>query len=161
MTKEEKKAYYKAYHEANKDKIKVYQKPVIGLISSGNELVDASEAVLPDGKIRDSNKAMLQAFLAEANHDRFMVKDYGCMRDSGQEIDEIMVKATEECDIVVTSGGVSMGKKDLIKPYLEARGQVFFGRLNMKPGKPTTFGKIGNCLVFSLPGNPVSCFVTF
>ena len=54
-----------------------------------------------------------------------------------------------------------MGKRDLIKPYVEATGQVFFGRLNMKPGKPTTFGKINETLVFALPGNPVSCFVTF
>ena len=54
-----------------------------------------------------------------------------------------------------------MGKKDLIKPYMETMGEVYFGRLNMKPGKPTTFGKINDTLVFSLPGNPVSCFVTF
>ena len=54
-----------------------------------------------------------------------------------------------------------MGKKDLIKPYIETKGKVIFGRLNMKPGKPTTFGKIDDTLVFSLPGNPVSCFVTF
>ena len=54
-----------------------------------------------------------------------------------------------------------MGKRDLIKPYVEATGEVFFGRLNMKPGKPTTFGRINKALVFALPGNPVSCFVTF
>ena len=53
-----------------------------------------------------------------------------------------------------------MGELDLIKPYIELKGQIFFGRLNMKPGKPTTFGRIGNCLVLALPGNPVSCFVT-
>lgn len=72
-----------------------------------------------------------------------------------------MSEAVQKCDIVVTSGGVSMGKKDLIKPYVETKGEVLFGRLNMKPGKPTTFGKIGETLIFSLPGNPVSCFVTF
>ena len=66
-----------------------------------------------------------------------------------------------ECDILITSGGVSMGEKDLIKPYLESHGEVIFGRLNMKPGKPTTFARLNdNKLVFSLPGNPVSCFVT-
>ena len=53
-----------------------------------------------------------------------------------------------------------MGELDLIKPYIELKGTVFFGRLNMKPGKPTTFGKIGNTLMLALPGNPVSCFVT-
>lgn len=71
-----------------------------------------------------------------------------------------MQRATTECDIVVTSGGVSMGEFDLVKPYIEAKGKIFFGRLNMKPGKPTTFGTINKALVFGLPGNPVSCFVT-
>ena len=83
------------------------------------------------------------------------------MVDEGAEIDKKMVEAVNRCDIVVTSGGVSMGLKDLIKPYVESKGQVIFGRLNMKPGKPTTFGKIKDTLIFSLPGNPVSCFVTF
>ena len=54
-----------------------------------------------------------------------------------------------------------MGIKDLIKPYIETKGQVYFGRINMKPGKPTTFGKISNTLIYALPGNPVSTFVTF
>jgi gephyrin len=62
--------------------------------------------------------------------------------------------------MVVTSGGVSMGEMDIVKPYVETKGQVYFGRLNMKPGKPTTFGKINKALVFALPGNPVSAFVT-
>jgi molybdopterin biosynthesis enzyme len=53
-----------------------------------------------------------------------------------------------------------MGDLDLVKPCLAENGEIFFGRLNMKPGKPTTFGKLGNCLVFALPGNPVSSFVT-
>ena len=54
-----------------------------------------------------------------------------------------------------------MGQKDLIKPYVESQGEVYFGRLNMKPGKPTTFGRLNDSKIFSLPGNPVSCFVTF
>ena len=66
------------------------------------------------------------------------------MTDDGADIDKMMTLAIEshKCDVVVTSGGVSMGIKDLIKPYVESKGQVIFGRLNMKPGKPTTFGKI-------------------
>jgi molybdenum cofactor synthesis domain-containing protein len=68
---------------------------------------------------------------------------------------------TEECNIVITSGGVSMGDHDLVKPWIESNGTVLFGRLNMKPGKPTTLGRLGNTLIFALPGNPVSCFVTF
>ncbi len=86
--------------------------------------------------------------------------DLGTVRDSGSYIDEAIRPAVADCDILVTSGGVSMGELDLIKPYIELKGQVFFGRLNMKPGKPTTFGRIGDCLILALPGNPVSCFVT-
>jgi molybdopterin biosynthesis enzyme len=68
----------------------VKYKPIIGLLSSGNELVDASQKYLPDGMIRDSNKAMLIAFLNSIGHENFKVNDYGCMRDSGDEIDEKM-----------------------------------------------------------------------
>lgn len=68
---------------------------------------------------------------------------------------------SQECDIIITSGGVSMGDKDLVKPILEQEGQVFFGRMNMKPGKPSTFAKLNQALVFALPGNPVSCYVCF
>ncbi len=82
------------------------------------------------------------------------------MGDNESELDAVMQKATSECDIVVTSGGVSMGELDLVKPYIEAKGTVFFGRINMKPGKPTTFGNLNKALVFALPGNPVSAFVT-
>ena len=82
------------------------------------------------------------------------------MKDSGAAIDAKFQDAIKECDLIVTSGGVSMGELDLIKPYIELKGQVYFGRLNMKPGKPTTFGRIGDTLVLALPGNPVSCFVT-
>ncbi len=139
--------------------IKVYRKPKIGLISTGNELVPADTDQLEDGQIRDSNKLMLKSVLEEFNVASEIV-DYGIIKDKQNDIDGIMQKATAECDIVVTSGGVSMGELDLVKPYVEKEGQVFFGRLNMKPGKPTTFGKIKNALVFSLPGNPVSCFVT-
>ena len=86
----------------------------------------------------------------------------GNVKDSGPEIDAKMQEAITEkkCDLIVTSGGVSMGELDLIKPYIELKGEVFFGRLNMKPGKPTTFGRIRNTLLLALPGNPVSCFVT-
>lgn len=63
---------------------------------------------------------------------------------------------TRDCDLIITTGGVSMGAKDLIKPYLAEHGEILFGRLNMKPGKPTTFARLNSKLIFSLPGNPVS-----
>ena len=141
--------------------IKVYKKPVIGLLSSGNELVNCDSETLPDGTIRDSNKGMMIAMLKKAGVDSQNIRDFGTMIDTSDDIHSKMQKALSEVDLLVTTGGVSMGKKDLIKPYVEQTGTVFFGRLNMKPGKPTTFGKINDTIVFSLPGNPVSCFVTF
>ena len=132
----------------------------VGLLSSGNELVPASTKDLPPGKIRDSNKCML---IALANELPFAeVIDLGTMQDGGIFINEAITNAIDEigCDLVITSGGVSMGELDLIKPYIELQGVVFFGRLNMKPGKPTTFGRIKDCLILALPGNPVSCFVS-
>ena len=86
----------------------------------------------------------------------------GTIRDTGAEIHQAVTRAIDElgCDIIITSGGVSMGELDLIKPYIEQQGEVYFGRLNMKPGKPTTLGRIKNCLMLALPGNPVSCFVS-
>ena len=138
--------------------ILVYKRPVLGLVSTGNELVDVttSTADLLPGKIRDSNKIMLESLLSRSAQ----VINLGSVGDSSKEIDAVYSKAMDECDVIVSTGGVSMGQYDLIKPYIESRGQVYFGRLNMKPGKPTTFGRIRDTLVFGLPGNPVSCFVT-
>ena len=139
--------------------VKVCKKPRIGLLSTGNELVDASTEALEDGKIRDSNKLMLKSIIREYQVASEVI-DYGTVSDREDSLHEAMQKATKECDIVVTSSGVSMGELDLVKPYVEKHGQVYFGRLNMKPGKPTTFGEINRALVFALPGNPVSAFVT-
>lgn len=142
--------------------IKVYKKAIIGLLSSGNELVECHEdGELADGKIRDSNKPMMKGLLIQSGVSPNQIRDFGSMSDDSEDIHTKMQEALKEVDILVTTGGVSMGKRDLIKPYVEATGEVFFGRLNMKPGKPTTFGRIGGALVFALPGNPVSCFVTF
>lgn len=70
------------------------------------------------------------------------IRDYGTVSDNVEELDSAIQKAAKECDVIITSGGVSMGEMDLVKPYIANKGEVFFGRLNMKPGKPTTFGKI-------------------
>ena len=139
--------------------IKVYKKPIIGILSTGNELVDASTESLEDGKIRDSNKLMLKNIFKEFNV-AAEIKDFGTVQDEPQSLHEAMQHATKNCHILVTSGGVSMGEMDLVKPYIENNGKVYFGRINMKPGKPTTFGDINGALVFALPGNPVSAFVT-
>ena len=111
-----------------------------------------------DGKIRDSNTPMLISIFKSHRFEN--IKSVGIISDDYDSINEMFTKLTEEWDVVITTGGVSMGAKDLIKPYLAQNGEVLFGRLNMKPGKPTTFGLLNSKLIFSLPGNPVSCFVS-
>ena len=92
--------------------------------------------------------------------------DLGIVADDANELEMRLLQASSQCDIIITSGGVSVGSADHVKAVLSRLGQVVFGRLNMKPGKPTTFATIkrtegsGTCLVFGLPGNPVSCLVT-
>lgn len=95
--------------------IKVYKKPVIGLLSTGNELVDASTKTLEDGKIRDSNKLMLINIIKEFGV-ASEVRDFGSVQDEASSLHLAMQDATKKCDILVTSGGVSMGEMDLVKP---------------------------------------------
>jgi gephyrin len=136
--------------------------PVVGVMSTGDELVNPWET--PTGsQIRDSNRA---ALLTSFQQDGITCKDLGIVTDTRDTLKQRMQDAVEECDIVVTSGGVSMGDADFVKGLLAELGTVHFGRLNMKPGKPTTFASIpkknspGKCYFFGLPGNPVSCLVS-
>ena len=98
--------------------IQVFKKPRIGLVSTGNELLEAHE-IVPEGKgkIRDSNTHMILSILHFYGYSD--VKSYGIIRDTDDEIDQIFEKMMSECDLLITSGGVSMGEKDLIKPFLE------------------------------------------
>jgi len=144
------------------DKIDVFQKPTVGILSTGNELVNAS-AVPAQGQTRDCNRPMLQASLMELGAN---VIDYGIIGDTAEAMTNILPKASAECDILITTGSASMGDADFLKTVLEKAGTIHFGRMRMKPGKPTTFATVKKAdgtdlLVFGLPGNPVSCFVTF
>lgn len=134
---------------------------VVGVLSTGNELADPG-SILLNGQIRDSNRTMLLAAAAEAGA---IAVDLGKVGDATADTEAAIMSALEDVDVLVTSGGVSMGSHDLVKPLLERIATVQFGRLNMKPGKPTTFATLAvagqNKLVFALPGNPVSSLVTF
>lgn len=138
--------------------LSVLKQPVVGLLSTGSELLDFG--VQPDrpSQVRDSNRPLLRFLLTEACA---KVQDYGIAPDSRSLITSTLQSMSSACDLLVTSGGVSMGDRDEVKPAIEELGKVLFGRVNMKPGKPTTFGKIGNTPIFALPGNPASCFVAF
>ncbi|CAB4492183.1 hypothetical protein RhiirA1_379788 [Rhizophagus irregularis] len=143
--------------------VRVYKRPVIGILSTGNEVVNHNEPELKYGQIRDSNRPTL---LAIGKITGFEVKDFGIVSDNVQELENVLKLALSQVDVLVTTGGVSMGEFDLLKPTLERslEATIHFGRLKMKPGKPTTFATIISDeykkLIFSLPGNPVSATVT-
>jgi molybdopterin molybdotransferase len=132
--------------------------PVTGVISSGDELVEPYEKP-DDSKIRNSNAYQL---MAQAERTGASGRYYGIARDDENATLAIVEKAISECDIVLISGGVSMGDFDFVPSVLERAGvKLLFSRVNVQPGKPTTFGVHPNCLVFGLPGNPVSSFIQF
>ena len=142
-------------------RVKVYPKPKIAVLATGDEVVEPEEEP-PVGYVRDSNRYAVIAAATEA----------GCeVVWSGHANDEIgllrqaMRDGIAVADVLITSGGVSMGTRDLIKPLFEELGEVHFGRIAFKPGKPLTFGSVqqtdGTAYLFGLPGFPVSSLVTF
>ncbi len=142
-------------------RVEVYPRPKVAILSTGDELVEAAESPGP-GQIRDSNRPTLRAAIL-ANG--CVPIDLGIAADTPGALEEQVERGLRGADVLLTSGGVSMGELDLLKPLLEARGTVHFGRLRMKPGKPLTFVTVEvdgrQKLVFALPGNPVSSLVTF
>ncbi len=138
-------------------RVKVYRRPRVSVLATGDELVEPAEEP-PPACIRDSNRYALLAAVREAGGDPAWS---GVARDDEDELARHFEAALAPADVVITSGGVSMGTRDLIKPLLERLGTVHFGRVNFKPGKPLTFATVRDRLVFGLPGYPVSSLVTF
>ncbi|KAH6774832.1 molybdopterin biosynthesis CNX1 protein / molybdenum cofactor biosynthesis enzyme CNX1 [Perilla frutescens var. hirtella] len=149
--------------------VKVYPMPKVAVLSTGDELVEPVTESLKRGQIRDSNRAMM---LAAAQQQQCEVLDLGIAHDNEEEIERIFDRAfSSGIDILLTSGGVSMGDRDFVKPLLEKSGKLYFHKVCMKPGKPLTFAEIlpgstdksskNKILAFGLPGNPVSCMVCF
>jgi molybdopterin molybdotransferase len=136
----------------------VYRRPRVALMSTGDELVEVGTKP-GKGQITDSNRWALLAALREAGAD---VRILGIAPDAPDELRELVVGALDTADVIVTSGGVSVGTHDLVKPLLETLGTVYVGRVKLKPGKPFTFATLpGEKLAFGLPGFPVSSLVTF
>ena len=135
----------------------VLRKVKLGLFFTGDELVMPGEP-LPPGRIYNSNRFTLRG-LAEVFGCE--IRDYGIVPDSLEATRQVLRKAAAECDVIVTSGGVSVGDADFVKPAVEAEGSLLMWRISMKPGRPLAFGRIGNAAFIGLPGNPVSSFVTF
>ncbi len=137
--------------------VPVYRRPVVVILSTGDEVVEPS-AVPGPGQIRNSNAAMLSAQVVRAGgSDRYL----GIARDSLESLRPLVVDGLR-ADVFLLSGGVSAGKLDLVPGVLQGQGvEPIFHRVEMKPGKPLFFGVKGNTLVFGLPGNPVSSLVGF
>jgi molybdopterin molybdotransferase len=140
------------------EEIAVGRKPIIGLLATGSELRETG-ATLQPGELFESNRVMLSGLVQGAGGRPVR---YPLVPDEPAPTERALRKAFDECDFVVTSGGVSVGEYDFVKTAFERIGGALqFWRVAMKPGKPFTFGKLGDKLLFGLPGNPVSAFVTF
>ena len=136
----------------------VRRRPRVALMSTGDELVEVGRTP-GRGQIPDSNRWALLAALREAGAD---VDVLGIAPDEAEPLRRVVVDALKEADALVTSGGVSVGTHDLVKPLLESLGTVHVGRVKLKPGKPFTFATLADHRVaFGLPGFPVSSLVTF
>jgi molybdopterin molybdotransferase len=136
----------------------VKKKPVVGIISTGDELINPSEIPL-ESQIRNSNAYQLLSQVARAGG---IPTNYGIAPDNESVTYSIIVKAIHECEIVIITGGVSMGDFDFVPSVLRRAGvDILFDRVNVQPGKPTTFGVHRDAVIFGLPGNPVSSFIQF
>jgi molybdopterin molybdotransferase len=138
-------------------RLTVFLRPRVAIMATGDELLGPEEPERP-GAIRDSNSFSLVSAVLLADAIPIWL---GRVRDDEDELRKALLRAFAEADAVVTSGGVSMGTRDLIKPLLQEIGTIHFGRVAIKPGKPLTFGTVHQKLAFGLPGYPVSALVTF
>jgi molybdopterin molybdotransferase len=135
----------------------VYRRVRLGLFFTGDELVMPGDP-LPPGRIYNSNRFTLNGLARAFDCE---VRDYGIVPDSLGATREVLRRAAGECDVIVTSGGVSVGEADFVKPAVEAEGELLMWRISMKPGRPLAFGRVQRAAFIGLPGNPVSSFVTF
>jgi molybdopterin molybdotransferase len=136
--------------------ISVFSTIVVGVISTGDELQKPGD-VLADGNIYESNSAAIIALVKRLGCD---VIDYGIIEDQYDLIKQAFIEADSCCDVVISSGGVSVGEADYTKDVLDDIGNIGFWKLAIKPGKPYAFGKLKNSYFIGLPGNPVSALVT-
>jgi molybdopterin molybdotransferase len=137
--------------------ILVYSKPLIGYFSTGDELVSVTQKI-KKSQVYDSNRYLLHGLLKKYP---IKIRDYGVVKDNFASVEKKLKKAANECDLLITTGGVSVGDADFVKDALDKIGKVDFWKIAVKPGRPLAFGNIKKCIFFGLPGNPVSVVVTF
>lgn len=136
--------------------VPVIRRPRVAILGTGDEVIDIGEALQP-GKIRNSNSYLLEAAVQQAGAEAHRL---GVARDTIESLREKFREAMTY-DLILTSGGVSVGDFDLVKKIMQEQGDINFWRINMRPGKPVAFGYIGKAPLLGLPGNPVSTAVTF
>jgi molybdopterin molybdotransferase len=129
----------------------------VAFFSTGDELASIGTPLAP-GQIYDSNRYTLHGLLSRLGAD---IIDMGVVPDQPAALEATLVEAAQIADAIITTGGVSVGEADFIKEILAKLGQVNFWKLNIKPGRPMAFGKIGNAWLFGLPGNPVAVMVSY
>lgn len=137
--------------------VTVYRHMRVAIFSTGDELREPGESLEP-GQIFNSNRYTLRGLLEKSGCDTV---DLGIVKDTLEATRNIMLQAADQADLVITSGGVSVGEEDHIRTALETVGHIELWQIKMKPGKPFTFGMIGNTPFIGLPGNPVSVFAGF
>jgi molybdopterin molybdotransferase len=137
--------------------VSVYQTITVAVFSTGNELVEPGQALEP-GQIYNSNRTMLLALCRQMG---YQTVDCGIVEDTLEATKAALKQAAQQSDIIISSGGVSVGEEDHIKPAVEALGSLQHWKVQMKPGKPVVLGSVINTPILGLPGNPVSSYVVF
>ena len=144
--------------------VEVYASPHVGVFSTGDEIQDIRDLPqISEGDVIDSNRITLLSLL---RNDGYSSQDFGIVRDEPDKIRQALLKSLSLCDVIVSTGGMSMGNRDFIKPCLESIGcKIWFGKAKLKPGKPTCFATFTSNgkrkYIFGLPGNPASAIVTY
>lgn len=146
-----------AIASTGKGAVVVYRRLKVALVSTGDEVVRPGSEIKP-GQVYDSNHYLLTELLASLNAD---VADLGILEDDRAAVEAALSEASAQYDVLITSGGVSKGEEDYLADAVETLGVRHMWQLAIKPGRPVSFGQIGDCVVVGLPGNPVAAFVCF
>ena len=140
----------------NQSRVRAHRRPRVGILSTGDEVIGLGQELRP-GQIRDANSYTLAAMVKHYGGEPVVL---GVARDTIEDL-RTKLSATRGVDLLVTSGGVSLGDYDMVKQVLQAEGEIGLWQVRIKPGKPLAFGRIGTTPLLGLPGNPVAAFVAF
>jgi molybdopterin molybdotransferase len=138
-------------------KVKVYRQLRVAYFSTGDEVLSLGD-VMREGAVYDSNRYTVFGLLSRMG---CAVIDMGVVRDDPVLLEQAFKKASDTADVIITSGGVSVGEADFTKAMMKKLGDVAFWKIAMRPGRPMAVGRLSNCILFGLPGNPVAVMVTF